>query len=112
MLDFSDLPYAYFEPEYSPMWATILRVHNRRWQLPHKHKISEVVTIGGEVLEKAKRHGEHVILVPNHPTHSDAAIMAEAVNRHGGKIKLRKLADKMTKARGGKNVNRLSEVSV
>ncbi|QQE12213.1 1-acyl-sn-glycerol-3-phosphate acyltransferase [Planctomycetota bacterium] len=85
MLDFSDLPYAYFEAEYSHFWAPILRMYNKYWLLPRKHRVSEVVTLGGDHFRVAKCSGAHVMIVPNHPTHSDASIVMEAVRQHGGR---------------------------
>jgi len=80
MLDFTDLPYQWFEPRRSPLIARLVRFVNRVRHLPRTKRIVEVRVEGGhELASLVARHP--VVLVLNHPTHADAAIALEAARR-------------------------------
>lgn len=83
MLDFSDKAYRYFEPKPNRWVEGLLRWLNRRFFLPGKgHLVPEVRVENPEVVAEArKRAGKRLLLLPNHPTHSDAAIMTEVFRR-------------------------------
>ena len=83
MLDFSDKPYKYFEPRYSWFWAPLLRWYGRRIYLKKKKKISQLMIQNKDAALQAKADGAHVLIVGNHPTHADAAILIEACWRVG-----------------------------
>ncbi len=77
MLDFSDLPYQWFGPKRTIIIARLARFFNRLYYLPKTKKITEVIATGGDELAELL-YRKHVMLVVNHPTHADAAIMLEA----------------------------------
>lgn len=83
MLDFSDKAYRYFEPKPNRWVEGLLRWVNRRFFLPGKgHFVPEVRVENAEVVAEAReRAGNRLLLLPNHPTHSDAAIMTEVFRR-------------------------------
>ncbi|MEO1237631.1 MAG: lysophospholipid acyltransferase family protein [Planctomycetota bacterium] len=83
MIDFSDEPYRYFPPRYSRPWARLLLWHNRRQHLPNVHRIDGVEVSGHEQLAEAIRPGDRLLFLPNHSTHSDAAIFLEALSQIG-----------------------------
>lgn len=80
MLEFSDKGYRYFEPKPNRLAEGLLRWMNRRRYLPGKeHRIDEVEIMNPEVVADAiERAGHRLLLLPNHPTHSDPQIMVEA----------------------------------
>ena len=77
MLDFSDLPYHWFGPKRNQLIALVVRHFNRTWYLRRKKQISEVVVTGSENVA-GLAYQQRVMLVVNHPTHADAAIILEA----------------------------------
>jgi 1-acyl-sn-glycerol-3-phosphate acyltransferase len=83
MLEFSDKPYQYFPPRRSEAFVRALRRYNRLVHLPRKHLIDGVEVAGGERLASARRDGDSLLIVPNHPTHSDPQILLEALGRLG-----------------------------
>jgi len=83
MLDFCDKPYRYFPPRYNPLLAPLLRWYNARHYLPNRKRIVRVRVEGGDALRGRLRPGDRLILLPNHPTHADAAIMVEAARQVG-----------------------------
>ena len=80
MLEFSDKGYRYFESKPNRFAEGLLRWLNLRLYLPGKeHRLDEVEVINPEVVGDAiKRAGHRLLLLPNHPTHSDPQIMVEA----------------------------------
>ena len=81
MLDFSDLPYQYFPPRRNALIAWLLRWHNRLRYLPAVLKIERVEVSGLEALRQLRQRGDRLLLLPNHPTHADAAIFVEAARQ-------------------------------
>ncbi len=83
MLDFSDQPYVDFPPRYSRFWAAVLLWFNRRRHLPHTLRVERVEVSGLDGLAAARRPGDRLLLLPNHPTHADAPIFYEALRQAG-----------------------------
>ncbi len=83
MLDFSDLPYEFFPPRYFPPTAWTLRQFNRTYQLPRKMRITRVDVRDAERLQVCRSPRDRLMLMPNHPTHADAAIFIEACRQVG-----------------------------
>lgn len=81
MLDFCDQPYRYFPPKPNRLWRALLCWHNRVRFLPRLKRITRVEVHGLETLRNDARPGDRLILVPNHPTHADAAILLEAARQ-------------------------------
>ena len=83
MLDFSDLPYRYFPPKYSRLWASLLLLHNRRVHLPKTQRIADVEVVGHREMLAHVQPGDRLLFLPNHSTHADAAIFLEALSQIG-----------------------------
>eukprot|EP00752_Nemacystus_decipiens_P016577 g14817.t1 len=83
MLDFCDEPYRDYPPKDIPPWRWVLNLYNRKRFLPRAKRITELTVHGIETLEQTVEPGDRVVLMPNHPTHADAAIMLEASRRAG-----------------------------
>ncbi len=83
MLDFSDQPYRFFPPRYFGPTAWVMRQYNRHRFLPVVKRIAEVQVQGAEHLGVVREPGTHAVLVPNHPTHADAAVFIEACRQVG-----------------------------
>ncbi len=83
MLDFADAPYRFTPPAPNALVAWVLRRFNDRWYLPRKQRISSVTVEGSATLHRARRPGDAVLLLPNHPTHADAAILIESLRQIG-----------------------------
>ncbi len=85
MLEFSDAPYRFFEARPSAPLIWLGRRLNRHVFLPGpNHRIREV-TIDGELdaLADAKRNGDRLLFVINHPSHSDPQALTEVQRRLG-----------------------------
>ncbi|MEM6458571.1 MAG: lysophospholipid acyltransferase family protein [Planctomycetota bacterium] len=87
MLDFCDQPFRYFPPKYSRLWAPLLRLHNRLRYLPKAKRVASVEPVHHEPLMRELQPRDRLLLLPNHPTHADAAILIEAL----GQLDLRSL---------------------
>lgn len=83
MLDFCDEPYRDFPPRDSVFWRSVLNSYNQRRFLPRTKRIREVTVHGLDTLRQAMRPTDRLVLMPNHPTHADAAIMLEATRQAG-----------------------------
>lgn len=83
MLDFSDQPYQWFPPKPNRLARRILSWYNRRTQLPRIHRVTSVRVEGHRGLRDLMRDGDRLVLMPNHPTHADAAILLEATRQAG-----------------------------
>lgn len=81
MLDFADLPYRYFPPRRNALIAWALTCYNRWGRLPGTLKVDAVEVSGLDALREAARPDDHLMLVPNHPTHADAAIVLDAARQ-------------------------------
>jgi len=83
MLDFCDEPYRDFPPCDSRLWRAVLHRYNRARFLPRNKRIASLTVHGDDTLRQSRRPGDRLVIVPNHPTHGDAAIMLEAMQRVG-----------------------------
>lgn len=79
MLDFPDPPYTFIPPRPSLAMLHAARLANRLWRLPR------VLALDGVRVEgRLPGAGDgSLLLLPNHPTHGDAAIMIEAGRQLG-----------------------------
>ena len=85
MLQFSDQPYEYFPPKPNRLIAWLGEWWSRRYLLAGpEHRIQSVTVENAGPLQAIQReHGARVVLLPNHSTHSDPMIMAEACRQVG-----------------------------
>ena len=83
MLDFTDQPYRWFPPRPRRLVRRVLAWHNRRRHLPGPLKIVSVRAEGHDKLAAMRRAGDRLVLLPNHPTHADAAVLLEATRQAG-----------------------------
>lgn len=85
MLEFSDAPYRFFDAKPSAPLIRLGRGLNRHVFLPGpNHRIREI-SVSGDLgaLDEARRKGERLLFVINHPTHSDAQVLTEVHRRLG-----------------------------
>ena len=85
MLEFSDAPYRFFEARPSTPLIWLGRRLNRHVFLPGpNHRIRDLVISGEtEALQEAKRNGDRLLFVINHPSHSDPQALTEIQRRLG-----------------------------
>ncbi len=85
VLEFSDAPYCFFEARPSAPLIRLAREMNRRLILPGpNHRITEIVISGEtDALHEAKRNGDRLLFVINHPSHSDPQVLSEVHRRLG-----------------------------
>ncbi|MFK7788943.1 MAG: lysophospholipid acyltransferase family protein [Phycisphaeraceae bacterium] len=83
MLDFCDQPYRDYPPKDIALWRWVLGWYNQKRFLPKAKRITKLAVHGTETLAQTVRPGDRLVLMPNHPTHADAAIMLEACRRAG-----------------------------
>ncbi|MEM9345988.1 MAG: lysophospholipid acyltransferase family protein [Planctomycetota bacterium] len=83
MLDFSDEPYRDYPPKDIAFWRQLLGWYNRKRFLSKSKRIAELTVHGTDTLRQAAEPGDRLVLMPNHPTHADAAIMLEACRQAG-----------------------------
>lgn len=85
MLEFSEAPYRFFEAWPSAPLIRIGRALNRHVFLPRpNHRIREI-SVSGETgaLQDAKRNGDRLLFIINHPSHSDPQALTEVQRRLG-----------------------------
>jgi 1-acyl-sn-glycerol-3-phosphate acyltransferase len=99
MLDFADAPYRFTPPAPNALVAWALRRFNYRWYLPRKQRIESVTVEGAEALQQMRRPGDAVLLLPNHPTHADAAILIEALRQVGVRTRMMAAYDVFLRSR-------------
>jgi hypothetical protein len=83
MLDFCDQPYRDFPPKDIAAWRWLLGWYNRERFLPRAKRITELAVHGADTLRQSRGPGDRLVLMPNHPTHADAAVVLEACRRAG-----------------------------
>lgn len=85
MLEFSDAPYRFFEARPSAPLIRLGRGLNRHVILPGpNHRIREISVDGKtDALLEAKRDGDRLLFVINHPSHSDPQALTEVQRRLG-----------------------------
>ncbi len=99
MLDFADQPYRFTPPAPNRLVAFIFKRLNYRWYLPRKQRITSVTVSGRDELIHARREGDAVLFLPNHPTHSDAAIFIEAQRQAGSRTRMMAAYDVFLRSR-------------
>jgi len=99
MLDFADAPYRFTPPAPNAPIAWALRQFNRWRYLPRTQRIVSVNVDGAAAVHKARRPGDAVLLLPNHPTHADAAILLEALRQTGLRTRLMAAYDVFLRSR-------------
>lgn len=84
MLDFSDAPYQFFPAKPSRLVQRLCEQANRHIFLcGPNHKVMDLEISGGEHLRKLAASGERILMVANHPSHSDPQVMTEVHRRLG-----------------------------
>jgi 1-acyl-sn-glycerol-3-phosphate acyltransferase len=85
MLEFSDAPYRFFEARPSAPLIRIGRALNRHVFLPGPNHCVREISVSGETeaLHEAKRNGDRLLFVINHPSHSDPQALTEVQRRLG-----------------------------
>ena len=84
MLQFSDAPYQFFPAKPSRMIQRLCEQANKHFFLSGpNHRIKQLEISGGENLQELLASGARVLLVANHPTHSDPQVMTEVLRRLG-----------------------------
>lgn len=85
VLAFSDAPYRFFEARPSAPLIRLGRALNRHVILSGpNHRIREIIVSGEtDALREAKRSGDRLLFVINHPSHSDPQVLTEVQRRLG-----------------------------
>ena len=85
MLEFSDASYRFFQAEPSPFLIRVGRTLNRHFIVPGaKHLVKELRIEGDtDALIEARRRGDRLLFVINHPSHSDPQVITEVHRRLG-----------------------------
>ena len=84
MLDFSDAPYQFFPAKPSRLVQQLCEQANRHIFLSGpNHLVKELEISGGEGLRKLVADGARILIVANHPSHSDPQVMTEVHRRLG-----------------------------
>ena len=85
MLQFTDSPYRYFPPKPNRLLAWFGAWCNGRYHLPGSlHCISSLKLENVDPVKAAcRKHGQRILFLPNHSTHSDPQIMFEAFRQAG-----------------------------
>jgi len=99
MLDFADQPYRFTPPAPNRLAAWLLKRVNRRWYLPARQRIAGVTVSGHDALRHARREGDAVLFLPNHPTHADAAILIDALRQIGARTRMMAAYDVFLRSR-------------
>ena len=99
MLEFTDSPYQFFAPNRSPTLAWLVGLFNRWVELPRKRQVAAVQVSGQDQLLAGRRDGDRLLLLPNHPTHSDPQIFFESVRQIGLRIHVMAAYDVFVRSR-------------
>lgn len=83
MRDFSDAPYQWFPPRYRPPVAWLMKRLNHACYLRRVQRVDRVEVLGLETLRAMRRESDRLLLLPNHPTHSDAYILVDLLRQAG-----------------------------
>lgn len=84
MLDFSDAPYQFFPAKPSRLVQRLCEQANRYVFLPGpNHLVKDLEISGGEGLRELAADGARILMVANHPSHSDPQVMTEVHRRLG-----------------------------
>lgn len=84
MLEFKDLPYRFVPPKPSPVLISLAQLVIGKIALPGKrHLISDLEIRGEDTFRQSCGKDAHLLLLPNHSTHSDPEVMSEVTRRLG-----------------------------
>jgi len=84
MLEFRDLPYNFVPPKPSPILISLAQLVIGKIALPGKrHLIEDLEIRGQEAFRQSCGKDAHLLLLPNHSTHSDPQVMSEVTRRLG-----------------------------
>ena len=82
MLDFIDQPLPHLPPVRDRLVARLVRRANQLWRLPHVLQIGQVRLQGSPALKQIGPK-DRLVLLANHPSHADAAILMDACRKIG-----------------------------
>ncbi len=84
MLEFKDLPYQFVPPKPNPFLISLTQWIIGKVALPSKrHLIEELEIRGQDTFRQSCGKDAHILLLPNHSTHSDPEVMSEVTRRLG-----------------------------
>ena len=84
MLEFKDLPYQFVPPKPKPFLISLTQWIIGKVALPSKrHLIEELEIRGQDTFRQSCGKDAHILLLPNHSTHSDPQVMSEVTRRLG-----------------------------
>jgi len=84
MLEFKDLPYQFVPPKPNPFLISLTQWVMGKVALPSKrHLIEELEIRGQDTFRQSCGKDAHILLLPNHSTHSDPQVMSEVTRRLG-----------------------------
>ncbi len=84
MLEFKDLPYRFVPPKPNPFLISLTQWVMGKVALPSKrHLIEELEIRGQDTFRQSCGKDAHILLLPNHSTHSDPQVMSEVTRRLG-----------------------------
>ena len=84
MLEFKDLPYRFVPPKPNPFLISLTQWVMGKVTLPSKrHLIEELEIRGQDTFRQSCGKDAHILLLPNHSTHSDPQVMSEVTRRLG-----------------------------
>ena len=82
MLEFKDLPYRFVPPKPNPFLISLTQWVMGKVTLPSKrHLIEELEIRGQDTFRQSCGKDAHILLLPNHSTHSDPQVMSEVTRR-------------------------------
>ena len=84
MLEFKDLPYRFVPPKPNPFLISLTQWVIGKVALPSKrHLIEDLEIRGQDAFRQLCGKDAHILLLPNHSTHSDPQVMSEVTRRLG-----------------------------
>lgn len=84
MLEFKDLPYRFVPPKPNPFLISLTQWVMGKVALPSKrHLIEELEIRRQDTFRQSCGKDAHILLLPNHSTHSDPQVMSEVTRRLG-----------------------------
>jgi len=84
MLEFKDLPYRFVPPKPNPFLISLTQWIIGKVALPSKrHLIEDLEIRGQDTFHQSCGKDAHILLLPNHSTHSDPQVMSEVTRRLG-----------------------------
>ncbi|MAS94777.1 MAG: hypothetical protein CMO55_16380 [Verrucomicrobiales bacterium] len=85
MLEFSDAPYQFFEPQPSSPVIWLGRKVNQHFIVPRKNHLIQELRVEGALdeINEARTNGDRLVFVINHPSHSDPQVISEVHRQLG-----------------------------